>query len=118
MDINRLNNNINNGFKKTEESGKAESKKDVSFKKAAENNPAHKVSITDYKFRKNDQLFARIELGKLEEASTEKLADMKTKINAYEKAGAESEEAGRQTEIGKKLNNPDVWNDIAQKMLR
>ena len=60
MDINRLNNNINNGFNKTEESAKAENKADVSFKKSSEQNPAHKVSLTDYKFRKNDQLFAKI----------------------------------------------------------
>lgn len=117
MDINRLNNNINNGFNKTEESGKSE-KADISFKKSPEENPAHKVSLTDYKFRKNDQLFAKIELGKLEEASSQKLAELKTKIDDYQNAKAESEEAARQTEIGKQLNDPEVWGEIARKMLR
>jgi hypothetical protein len=42
---------------------------------------------------------------------------MMAKINEYQAAKEISPEAAGDTEIGQMLNNPDVWGEIANKMM-
>ncbi|NBC27833.1 MAG: hypothetical protein GVY08_13295 [Bacteroidetes bacterium] len=65
----------------------------------------------------NDQPHAKREMDKLNEESNNKLKQMKAKISLYRSAKAVSEKAASETEIGKLLNSPDVWEDIAYKIL-
>lgn len=76
-----------------------------------------KVSINDFGTKKNEEMFARIEMEKLNQSSFGKLKSMKAKIMAYEQASKESPEAAAKTEIGQLLNDPDVWGSIADGIL-
>jgi hypothetical protein len=118
MDINKLNNSASNRFKKTGEVSNGQSKADSSSKESSANTPNDKVSITNYTFRKNDQLFAKLELDKLDENSSNKLSDTKEAIAEYQKAKEISPEAAAKTEIGQKINDPSVWENIAEEMLK
>ncbi|WP_138430763.1 hypothetical protein [Fodinibius saliphilus] len=117
MDINKLNSSASNSFNKTEETSKGQKQPGVPSSKQSPNT-ADKVSISDYKFRKNDQLFAQLELEKLDNASSGKLVELNKQVSEYKKAKEVSPEAAQNTEIGQKLNDPNVWEDIAQKMLK
>jgi hypothetical protein len=117
MDINKPDNNINKRFPKTESTKNGEKSSSASSSNSAKS-PRDKVSLSEYKFRNNDQLFAKLELEKLNMSSSQKLGDMKAKITEYKKALAESPEKAKETEIGKKLSSPDVWGDIANKILK
>lgn len=116
MDINKLNNQINGrieGSKASEQGQKASGISPVRKNEEI----SDKVSLSGGSAKKGDELFARIELEKINQSSFGKLQDYKEKLKAYEEAKAQSPEAAAQTEIGKKLNDPQVWQDIAQKML-
>ncbi|NGP87366.1 hypothetical protein [Fodinibius halophilus] len=117
MDINKLNSSASNSFNKTEETSKGQKQSGVSSKQSSPNT-ADKVSISDYKFRKNDQLFAKVELDKLNDSASDELVEMNKQVSEYQKAKEVSPEAAQNTEIGQKLNDPNVWEDIAGKMLK
>lgn len=117
MDINKLN-NISNNFKKTEKTSEGKKSASSTSKQSSSGSAADKVSISNYKLRNNDQLYAKIELEKLNELASKQLGNIKTKITEYQEAKRRSPEAAEQTEIGQKLNDPDVWEDIANKILR
>ncbi len=117
MEINKINNHISGQLKGTEASehnrqaskvtdaNKADSLKDT-------------VSLNNYTAKKSEELFAKIELEKLNQGSFDKLKSYKNKIQAYQAAKAESPEAAANIEIGKMLNNPDVWGDIADAIMK
>lgn len=116
MEINKLNNQINGRIEGSKASEQGQKASGVSPVRKNED-IADKVSLSGGSAKKSDELFARIELEKINQASFSKLQDYKEKLKAYEEAKAKSPEAAAQTEIGKKLNDPQVWSDIAQKML-
>lgn len=75
-----------------------------------------KVSLENFSTKKSEELFAKIELEKLNQASFDKLKGYKMKLQEYEAAKNVSPEKAGDTEIGKMLNNPDIWSKIAQKI--
>lgn len=116
MDLNNITNSINGKVNETREAeqgrkaeGKqiSESKKDIS----------DKVTLDSYNFKKNEQLFARIELEKLNQSQFDKLKSYKAKISEYEAAVKISPEAAKETDLGKLLDNPDVWDEIANRII-
>lgn len=117
MDINNISNNLStqlNGSNSTNENRPASS--DISISKA-DGAISDRVSIENYGSKKGEELFAKIEMEKLNQTSFDNLKTMKAKINEYQTAKEVSPEAAGQTEIGQMLNNPDVWGEIANKML-
>lgn len=116
MDINKLTSHINgslNGSDPAKEGAKTE---EPLFDRSP-NGISDKVSIAQESVADNEELFARIELEKLNQSSFDKLKQMKAKISEYEAAKEISDEAAAQTEIGQMLNNPDVWGEIAGKLI-
>ena len=113
MDIKKLSNHINGNLNKAEMGQKPS-------EPASQKSPEEfvdKVSIENFDFRNNDQLFAKLELSKLNQESANRLKDMKAKISEYQQAKETSPEAAENTEIGQQINSPDVWEEIAQNML-
>ncbi|HBX67437.1 MAG TPA: hypothetical protein DEG32_15240, partial [Balneolaceae bacterium] len=76
-----------------------------------------KVSLENSGAKKSEQLFAQIELEKLNQSSFGKLKAYKAKLQEYEAAKNESPEAAANTEIGKMLNDSDVWGKIAENII-
>lgn len=116
MEINKLTNHVNGQIKSTDASESSQSASKISRKEQPKD-MADKVSIENYSAKKSEELFAKIELEKLNQSSFGKLKDYKAKLQAYEAAKAESPEAAKNTEIGKMLNDPDVWGKIAGKII-
>lgn len=75
------------------------------------------VSIDDAARRKDEQQFANTEFNKLNRTSFDNLRSMKHKLVEFEDAKKISAEAASQTEVGKLLNDPKVWEKIASRML-
>lgn len=113
MDIKKLSNHINGNLNKAEMGQKPS-------EPASQKSPedfVDKVSIENFNFRNNDQLFAKLELSKLNQESANRLKDLKSQISEYQQAKESSAEAARETEIGQKINDPEVWDEIARKMI-
>jgi len=116
MDINKLTNHINghiNGSGGAENSQKAS---EASTPKQ-EDSFSDKVSLNKFNNRKSEELFAKIELEKLNQSSFSRLKDLKSKLVEYENAKNDSAEAAQETEIGKMINDPDVWESIAKNIV-
>lgn len=116
MDINKLNNVSGNNVNKTNEASKGEESQRTSSKSS--DSPADKVSLNDYQFRNNDQLFAKIELEKLNESSSQQFKEMKAQVSEYLEASQNPDVDANQTDMGQKINDPSVWGDIANKILQ
>ncbi|MBO6586811.1 MAG: hypothetical protein JJ953_11950 [Gracilimonas sp.] len=116
MEINKLTNHVNGQIKSTDASENSQQASKVS---RAEKSPelTDKVSLENFSAKKSEELFAKIELEKQNQASFGKLKDYKAKLQAYEAAKKESPEAAKNTEIGKMLNDPEVWSKIAQNIV-
>ena len=117
MDINKLNNINGSNVNKTNEAAEGGASQRTNSKSSVDS-PKDKVSLGDYPFRNNDQLFAKLELEKLNDSSSQKFKEMKTQVSEYLQASDESAEAAQETEMGKKMNDPSVWGDIAENMLK
>jgi hypothetical protein len=116
MEINKLTNQVNGHIKSTDASGGSQQASKVSrAEKSAE--LTDKVSLENFSAKKSEQLFAKIELEKQNQTSFGKLKDYKAKLQAFETAKNESPEAARNTEIGKMLNDPEIWSKIAQNIV-
>lgn len=118
MNINKTENNSNNKFRRTEHSSKGERSSHLSSHKSSSDQPSDKVSLKDYTFRDDERLFAKLQLDKLNESSSKRLGKLKAKVNEYQEALRSSSQDADKTELGEKINNPDVWQDIANKILR
>jgi len=118
MNINKTENNPNNKFRRTEQSLKGEQSSYLSPQKLPSDQPTDKVSIRDYPFHNDERLFAKLQLDKLNKSSSKQLGKLKAKINEFEKALSSSSQDAEKTELGKKINDPDIWGDIANKILR
>lgn len=117
MDINKLTNHTNGQIDGTHAAGSSSKTVDASSYNTKED-ISDKVSLNKYGFRNNEELYGKVELEKLNQQSFGRLKEMKAKLTEYENAKNISEEAVQKTEIGKMLNDPEVWSDIAQKMLK
>ena len=115
MDIKKLNNNINAQLNGTGAAGHSAKASEAANNKAARPT-TDKVSLGDYRFSKNEKLFAKIELEKLNQSSFGKLKEYKAKLQEYQEAKEVSPEKAGATEIGKMLNDPEIWSQIADKM--
>jgi len=118
MNINKTENNPNNKFRRTEHSSKGERTSNLSPQKISSDQPTDKVSIRDYPFHNDERLFAKLQLDKLNNSSSKQLGKLKAKVNEYQEALNSSSLDADKTELGKKINDPDVWGDIANKILR
>ncbi|MEX0944422.1 MAG: hypothetical protein WD513_01315 [Balneolaceae bacterium] len=116
MDINNISNLIKNHINESKSAGSSEKSDAVSPKKDNDS-ISDKVSIDRQNSMKSEEHFAKIELNKLNQTSFEKLKLMKAKLVEYENAKADSPDKAAKTELGKLLDNPDVWGDIANKIL-
>ncbi len=115
MDIKNIYNNINsqvNGAGPSEGSGKSDR-----AASSTKNSYSDKVSLNEYSRAKNEKLFAKIELEKLNTSSFDRLKEFKAKLNEYETALKESPDKAAETDIGKMLENPEVWESIATKIV-
>ena len=119
MDINKIENRVSgNSFNKTDAASKGNESAETTGSSSTTDSPIDKVSISDYPFRNNDQLFAKLELEKLNESSSGQLQEIKAKLKEYKEASKVSPEAANETELGQKVNDPSVWEDISNKILR
>ncbi|NIU00985.1 MAG: hypothetical protein GWN01_08660 [Nitrosopumilaceae archaeon] len=116
MDISKLNSINGNNINKTNETSEGNASEKTS--KSSGNTPKDKVSLGDYQFRNNDQLFAKLELEKLNESSSQQFKEMKAQVSEFLNASEHSAEAAQETELGQKINDPEVWGDIASKILK
>ncbi|MCR9133213.1 MAG: hypothetical protein NXI08_11580 [bacterium] len=81
-------------------------------------NSADKVSLSSTGVQSNEDQFAKIELEKANSAAFTKLREYKARIQEYDQARQVSPEAARETELGKMLNDPAVWEKMAENMFR
>lgn len=116
MDINNLSNHLSSKMNGTDSSGEAGKTPRISVPQNGQE-VTDKVSLGNYSSPRGEELFAKIELEKLNQDSFSDLKTMKSKINQYQAAGEISPEAAAETEIGQLLNDPDVWGEIANKIL-
>ena len=82
------------------------------------NDVSDKVSLSGTGGKNSEEMFAKIELEKANQNSFAKLKDYKAKIQEYEAAKNSSPEEAANTELGKMLNDPAVWEKIAEGMLK
>lgn len=116
MEINKLTSNLSNQVNGSKPEAVGETG-NVSKSDKASPDFSDKVSISKNGSNKSEELFAKIEMEKLNQSSFEKLKGMKAKLQAFEQAKGISDEAASKTEIGKKLNDPEVWGKIAENIL-
>jgi len=116
MDINNISSKLGTNFNGTDSTNGSRAASEISISKS-DSPISDRVSLENYGSNKGEALFAKIEMEKLNQASFDNLKTMKAKINEYQAAKEVSPEAAGQTEIGQMLNNPDVWGEIANKML-
>lgn len=116
MGVNNISNHINGKINGSEPTDGNQKPSEISLSKS-KNGVSDMVSIGNFSSGKNEVLFAKLELEKLNQTSFEELKTMKSKISEYQAAKEVSEQAANETEIGKLLNNPDVWGEIASKIL-
>lgn len=116
MDINNISNLIKNHINESKAAASNEKSDAVSAGKEKDS-ISDKVSIDSQRSAKSDEQFAKIELEKLNQSSFEKLKSIKAKLVEYENAKAASPDKAADTEIGKLLNDPEVWDDIANKII-
>ncbi len=116
MEINKLSTQLNGSIdgSKASETGRAGR---VAENKES-NNLSDKVSISSSSVQSSDEQFAQIELEKANSAAFTKLKEYKARINEYDQARQISPEAARETELGKMLNDPAVWEKMAENMFR
>lgn len=115
MDINNITSSTNGHVNKSGSSD--ESRKADNQAAPHKNGYSDKISLNGYSGTKNEQVFAKIELEKLNSSSFDKLKQMKADLNEYEAAKSGSPEKVSETKIGQMLNNPDVWEEIAGKIV-
>ena len=114
MDIDKLNNIGSNNINKSNKRSKGSESKPAT----SNNTPTDKTTLGDYQFRNNDQLFAKLELEKLEESSSNKFKEIKSQVAEYLEASDNPSADASETEMGQKINDPSVWGDIAHKILQ
>ncbi len=117
MEIKNISSNLPSQLGEAKSSEQAKkSSEDVTI---ARNDSVHtdKVSLQEQSKLKNESLFAKIELSKLEQQSFDKLKSFKSKLTEYELALQNSPESANNTEIGRLINDPDVLEAIASKIL-
>jgi len=116
MDINNISNNLSSQLNGTNSAKGNGSASEVSISKP-DDSISDRVSINNYGSNKGEELFAKIEMEKLNQSSFDNLKSMKAKISEYQAAKEVSDDAAGQTEIGQKLNDPDIWGEIANKII-
>lgn len=116
MEINKLTTHLNNQVNGAKSEAASEASKASKVEKSSGEH-SDKVSISNNSTSKSEELFAKIEMEKLNQTSFDKLKGMKAKLQEYEAAKGVSDEAAKETEIGKMINDPEVWGQIAQNII-
>lgn len=116
MDINNITNLLNDKVNSADSTGKSQNTPETSISKS-NGSIADKVSLGEYNTNKSEELFAKIELEKLNQSSFDKLKSMKAQISEYEAAKEISHDAANETKIGQLINDPNVWSQIATRII-
>ncbi|MFP8488627.1 hypothetical protein ACKGJO_05945 [Gracilimonas sp. Q87] len=116
MEINKLTSNLSNQVNGTKSEAASEASSTSKVEKSSKD-LSDKVSLSNNGAQKSEELFAKVEMEKLNESSFDKVKEMKVKLQAYEQAKGVSDEAANNTEIGKMLNDPEVWGKIAENLI-
>lgn len=114
MDINKLSQHLNSQVNNTKTDATERASKISGVEKSAGDSP-DKVSLSSHS-NKSEELFAKIEMEKLNQSSFDKLKSYKAKLQEYQAAKSENPDKAKDTEIGKMLNDPAVWAEIANKI--
>lgn len=117
MDINKISSHLSNQLSEAKSTDPGEKSSVASAANKADSVFSDRVSLKQESKLNNERIFAKIELAKLEESSFEKLKAMKSKINEYDAVSQKSSEEAAQTDIGKMINDPAVFEEIAKRML-
>lgn len=117
MDINKISSHLSNQLSEAKSTDPGEKSSVASAANKADSIFSDKVSLKEESKLKNERIFAKIELAKLDVSSFEKLKAMKSKITEFEAAKNESPESAAKTDIGKMINDPTVFEEIAKKIL-
>jgi hypothetical protein len=119
MNINKLSTLLTNtqSTQQGQQASNAQQSQQVSQGASSARPVSDTVSIDSSARRKDEQQFATTEFNKLNKSSFDNLRSMKHKLVEFEDAKKISAEAASQTEVGKLLNDPKVWEKIANRML-
>ncbi len=118
MEINKLSSQLSGQIDGTSAADKSRAAALVNKTDTSSSNVSDKVSLSGTGGKNNEEMFAKIELEKANQNSFAQLKDYKAKIQEYEAAKSTSPEAAQETELGKMLNDPAVWEQIAEGILR
>ena len=117
MEINKLSPQINGQIDGSKAAENARATKQVQGTDDSRGT-SDKVSISSSGLKSSDEQFARIELEKANSAAFSKLKEYKARIKEYDEARQISPEAAKETELGKMLNDPAVWEKMAENMFK
>jgi hypothetical protein len=117
MDINKISSHLNSQLNEAKSTDPGEKSSVASASNKADSVFSDRVSLKEESKLKNEKIFAKIELAKLDDSSFEKLKLMKAKITEFESAKEVSSDSAAQTDIGKLVNDPSVFEEIARKIL-
>lgn len=112
MDINKLSQHLNSQVNNNKTDAAERTTKASGVEKASRES-ADKVSLSSNS-KKSEELFAKIEMEKLNQASFDKLKNYKAKLQEYQAAKNENPDKAKETEIGKMLDDPAIWGAIAK----
>ena len=116
MEINKLSTQLNGAV---DSSKAADSQAAARANRVAKSDTAgDKVSLSKNGINTSENEFAKIELEKANTAAFSKLREYKARIKEYDEARTVSKEAAEQTELGRMLNDPEVWEKMAENMFR
>lgn len=120
MEINKLSNQLNN---RLQESGRAEpdsatGKTGSARRSTDDSSPVDdRVSVRQLDESASDQELARTELDKMHRERFEKLQELKAKLQEFQEAKKEVVERILETELGQKVEDPSIMEQIAQQMM-
>ncbi len=116
MEINKLSTQLSGQIESSKASETGTTNRIAESKE--QNTTSDKVSISSSSIQNSDEQFARIELEKANSAAFSNLKEYKARIKEYDEARQISPEAAKETELGKMLNDPSVWEKMAENMFR
>lgn len=118
MEINKLSTQLNGQIDGSKAAEQNQAAARVYSSESSTQGITDKVSLSSNGVQAGDEQFAKIELEKANSAAFSKLREYKAKIQEYDEARQVSKEAANETELGKMLNDPAVWEQMAENMFR
>lgn len=120
MEINKLSNQLDRRLhedgrvRKSGETGKTDGPRERSGETAPTDD---RVSVHHLEEIESDEALARTELDKLDRDRFEKLQELKSKLQEFQEAKRDLTERILETELGQKVEDPTVMQQVAQQMI-